>query len=173
MTERDLKREKFHGFVAVRRLSGQSLENVPEQCGVYAVLRTRTGKPSFRSINPGGWFKSKDPTVRIRRLRDRWVPSTQVLYFGKGNGLRKRIRDLIRFSEGRPVGHWGGRLLWQVAGSQDFLVAWKSTPGREPFDVEGELMEWFRRRFGCLPFANIQGPRRAPKRTVGAGRSTP
>ena len=88
------------------------------------------------------------------------MDGTEVLYFGKADQLRERVHQLCRFGAGEPIGHWGGRLLWQIAGAEEFLVAWLPTPGGSPFAAEHELMHEFRARFGSWPFANIQGPRK-------------
>ncbi len=59
-------------------------------------------------------------------LSSRWHATTDVLYIGKATSLRSRVGQLVRFGGGSPVGHWGGRYLWQVAGSAEFLVAWRA-----------------------------------------------
>jgi hypothetical protein len=97
-----------------------------------------------------------DPTVPVGVLEGRWIPNSELLYVGKANRLRRRIRELSDFGQGRPIGHRGGRFLWQIEGSQDFVVAWMQTPGRGPRDVEVELLAAFRdEHSGRQPFANI------------------
>ena len=161
MQRSDLSQDGFRGFIGVAELCGGRLDEVPRERGIYAVLRVEATEPVFLARNGGGHFKGKDPTVAVSRLRERWVRGTEVLYIGAtGDPLRKRIGDLCRFSEGQPVGHWGGRLLWQVTGSENFLVGWRSSVDRDPFALERELMHEFRDLFGVWPFANIQGPRK-------------
>jgi hypothetical protein len=140
-----LESSGFIGFVTVAGLQ-RSLEGLPDGPGVYSVLRTVTGGPRFLDANPGGRFKGRDPTVR---------DGTPILYFGKANSLRQRIRALVRFAGGDPVGHWGGRYLWQVAGSSDFLIAWRESDA--PRALEADLLADFTAHFGELPFANLIG----------------
>jgi hypothetical protein len=90
-------------------------------------------------------------------LEARWIPAAEVLYIGKADRLGRRIRELSEFGRGRPIGHWGGRFLWQIEGSAELLVAWLETPGREPRDLEVEMLGGFRAKFGRQPFANIAG----------------
>lgn len=56
---------------------------------------------------------------------------------------------------GRPVGHWGGRYIWQIAGSEGFVVAWAETPGEVPRDVEVAMLARFRSLHGGPSIANI------------------
>jgi hypothetical protein len=67
-----------------------------------------------------------------------------------------RLREYMDFGSGKPLGHWGGRYVWQLDGSSDLVVAWKKTPGAVPREAEIELLSRFRQTFGGrLPFANI------------------
>ena len=159
MNKSDLAAHGFTGFVPVSRLR-ESLNQVPPSKGVYAVLRRVEAAPSFLQTSEGGWFKRKNPTVDVSRLEAKWVTNTEVLYYGKAKNLQERIGALLRFGRGDPVGHRGGRFLWQAQDSADFLIGWKPTPGQEPFGVECELMEEFKGTFGSWPFANIQAPRK-------------
>lgn len=59
-----------------------------------------------------------------------------------------------RFATGQPVGHWGGRLLWQV--DMDYLFAWRETPGADPEVVEKPMLREFSDCYGSLPFANLR-----------------
>lgn len=144
----------FTGFSPVTALQA-SAEGVPPGPGVYVMLAPAARPGRFLETSAGGWFKGKDPTVPVDLLRNRWNEATVTLYLGKATSLRSRLRQLVRFGEGAPVGHWGGRYLWQVEGSPEFLVAWLED--EEPEVTESRLLGSFVSTFGALPFANIQG----------------
>jgi hypothetical protein len=61
----------------------------------------------------------------------------------------------MEFGKGRDVGHWGGRYIWQIQDSDDFLIAWKPLTNEEPDTIESALIEEFRNKFGKRPFANL------------------
>lgn len=153
----------FTGFVSIRELGQSKLRNVPQQAGVYVVLRELDSIPLFLDVNPGGWFNG-DPTVSKQELVERWVSDAHVIYIGKGGGakgLYQRMRQFIRFGYGHMIGHWGGRYVWQgLASSQlqspDFAIAWKLTePTQTARDLELELFDEFENVYGSLPFANL------------------
>jgi hypothetical protein len=92
--------------------------------------------------------------VHIELLQRQWVPGAPVIYIGKGDDLNKRIGAFIAFGAGKPVGHWGGRLVWQIAESPRFLIAWRKCS--KPREQEKELLLEFEAQYGRLPFANLQ-----------------
>lgn len=139
-------------------LSRQKLSMIPHKKGIYVVLRTSRQPVEFLRKNRAGRYGGRDQTEIIERLREKWVLGTQVLYVGKACDVHERIRDLIKFGSGAKVGHRGGRYLWQVAGHDQFQIAWLETPGQNPFETESELMEAFQSRFRRWPFANMRGP---------------
>jgi len=102
----------------------------------------------------GGWFKGKNPTVTQDSLIANWVDDAEVVYIGKADQLMRRLRQFADFGAGKPVGHWGGRLIWQLANIDRLLVAWKETPDRNPIEVEADLISEFRQAYGKPPFAN-------------------
>ena len=61
----------------------------------------------------------------------------------------------MSFGKGSNVGHWGGRLVWQLADSDQLLVAWKQTE-EDPRQVEKDMIKEFRNQYGARPFANLQ-----------------
>ena len=158
-TERGLRDAGFTGFHRVHTWRDW-IAICPSSAGVYVVLCADCQRPSFLASSSGGHFKGRDPTVAIERLEREWIDGIDVLYIGKADLLRRRIEQLLIFSEGEPIGHWGGRFLWQLEGHKDFEIAWITTPDERPVDAEAKLLIKFRDEFGQLPYANIQGPQR-------------
>jgi hypothetical protein len=143
------------GFVGWVPFRGLQAARVPTTEGVYVVVRTSTDLPVFLDASPAGWFKGKDPTVLPATLHSEWVSGASVIYLGKATNLRNRLSSYRRHGGGEPVGHAGGRYIWQVAGSEQYLVAWKETPGEDPGGVETRLIAAFTRDYGSRPFANL------------------
>jgi hypothetical protein len=111
------RRKGFEGFVSAKRLREQGANDAPPAPGVYVVLREESGPPKFLDASRGGWFKERDPSVDIAALERKWIAGEPLLYIGKADqvkGLRGRIWALVRFGDTKPVGHWGGRYLWQL-----------------------------------------------------------
>ena len=163
-SQQGLEAAGFDGFVDARQLRDSRLAAVPQLPGVYVVLRVADAAPDFLSISVGGRFKGSDPTVPTQVLRAKWVPGAHLLYVGKAtagsrgtNSLRTRLGSLLRYGAGQPVGHQGGRYLWQVKGADDYLYAW--CVSSDPTVEENHLMTDFLTAYGAYPFANIAGPR--------------
>lgn len=112
-------------------------------------------KPTkYSNRSPAGWFKGKDPSVRSEVLVANWVDGAEVVYIGKADQLKRRLSQFADFGAGKAVGHWGGRLIWQLPDVTALRVAWLETPGRVPVRVEAELIALFRQTYGKSPFAN-------------------
>ncbi|NYF09821.1 hypothetical protein HDC94_000977 [Leifsonia sp. AK011] len=147
----------FEGFVTFEQLA---TADVPPRPGVYLVLRPAL-PPIFLPLSPAGRFKAREPSVSTDRLEREWLHATEVIYIGKASarktradGLRKRLDEYRRFGAGEPVGHWGGRLIWQLADSRSLLVAWKESDS--PHELESQLIADFVQDHGRLPFANLR-----------------
>jgi hypothetical protein len=147
-----LETEGFVGWVDFQAMKAQ--DKVPSSGGVYVVARMTTESPAFRKASVGGWFKGKDPTVARDALEANWVDGAEVVYIGKADQLRRRLRQFADFGTGKPIGHWGGRLIWQLTECETLLVAWRETPGQVPKDVETAMIDAFRKAYGKPPFAN-------------------
>jgi hypothetical protein len=142
----------FEGFV---RISDLPAAPVPRGPGVYVVLRDRGDGPAFTENSSAGRFKGKDPSVPMSKVESAWVPGAHVLHIGKASGgatgrrgVAKRLDEFRRHGDGQPIGHWGGRYLWQLSDSDELLVAWLEIPAE------------FVRDWTVRPFANRKGGRR-------------
>ncbi|MBD5176936.1 MAG: hypothetical protein HDT05_05960 [Bacteroidales bacterium] len=149
------KEDGFEGFIQVAQLR-EATSILPEEAGVYIVIRPSDATPQFLEKGTGGFFKGKDPNVSIERLTENYVAASKTLYIGKATSLRERVRALLRFGAGVAVGHWGGRFLWQLADSDELIVAWKKTPGYVPRDIEAQMIQDFVSIHGKRPFANLK-----------------
>ena len=174
----DLKEAGFEGFCSVADLR-KDLSGIPVVQGVYIVVYEGDGMPEFLERGTGGKRMRKrkgvrveeDPNRPISELKSNWVDGTCVVYIGKAGGvdakgkksnskLQKRISDYLDFGNGVSVGHWGGRLIWQIKDSKDLLFCWKAIPEQEgnPVEIEKEFIADFKRQYGGKrPFANLKG----------------
>jgi len=154
------KAEGFVGFKSIRELRRTKLSDVPQRRGVYLVVRAATTLPVFLAMSVGGYFKGKNPTVESSLLKEKWVPGAAAVYVGKAGGkgatLRSRLGQYLKFGDGRPVGHRGGRYIWQIKDCESLLVCWKVTEGEAPEPVERRMLDEFTAAFGRLPFANCR-----------------
>ena len=142
----------FEGWLPFDRLL--EADPCPQGGGVYVVNLPSGGLSRFSATSCGGWFKGKDPTVPMEALTANWVNGAETVYIGKADNLRRRLREFAKFGSGHPIGHWGGRLIWQLENRSDLQVAWKLTPGLNPLSVEAQLIADFRAEYGKPPFAN-------------------
>jgi len=164
-TREDLVALGFTGFMTIGALRDSGLAEVPKLPGVYALVCAQHDQPAFEAVSSGGHFKGKDPTVPIAELAAKWVPGSQIVYIGKAGGkdsratLRSRLKQYLDFGAGKNIGHWGGRYVWQLRGSQELLVSWRPSLGSDPEMLEGELLRAFVAVHGRLPFANLKAGR--------------
>lgn len=156
-----LEASGFIGFAKVSNLKQSGGCNViPREIGVYVVVRENPTAPAFLATSIGGHFKGKDPTLPISELVRKWIGGAHVVYIGKAGGsdskatLRSRLKQYMDFGCGKPIGHSGGRMIWQLTDSADLLVAWKAVVDTEPVVVEQQMIDEFVSIYGAFPFAN-------------------
>jgi len=150
----EFKEYGFKGFVKISELIN-NYNLIPEERGVYLILKSDTPMP-FLKIGNGGYFKKKDPNVDIEILQQKWVENSQILYIGQAGGirkgtwsnstLRKRLKQYCKFGQGKAIGHLGGRYIWQLQNNQNLIVCWLSLPEKtiDPRGLENELICQFR-----------------------------
>ena len=159
-----LRAADFLGFEPLRSLPARS-PAVPSVAGVYAVVLPSAdhGLPEFLETSVGGHFKRKEPTVPIDQLAATWVAEVETLYIGSSVDLRRRLHEFAEFGRGKPIGHRGGRYLWQLVDHDRLLICWRAIENAEdPVDVESDLLNELDDQHGSLPFANLRWPRRSP-----------
>lgn len=152
-----LRKEGFEGFRSVKELN-LGCSEISKEKGNYLVLYVKENHPDFLKKGVGGFFKGKDPNVSIDELESSWVDGTVVVYIGQTeNSLRKRISQYVKFGQGKPVGHYGGRYIWQLQDFEDLLFCW--LPCRNlsdnPREIESDLLMQFIAIYGKPPFANL------------------
>lgn len=129
---------------------------IPRVPGIYRVVVPHGLKPTFLQRGSAGRFQDRDPNVPIDVLEARWwVPETGEIYVGRARqSLRRRVWQMLRFGRGHAAPHWGGRLIWQLAETDDLIVAWRAVD--DPVAEERRILSDLRARYGRLPFANLQ-----------------
>lgn len=152
----------FEGFLSIKELQATNCEAVPRERGIYLILRMPLHAPTFLASSVGGHFKKRNPTVELAVLESAWVADTPVVYIGKAGGSRSkatlytRLRSYMQFGKGKPVGHWGGRYIWQLADGLELVVCWQATPDAELAEVESRLIREFKQQYQQRPFANLR-----------------
>jgi hypothetical protein len=151
----------FEGFKSISALRASNCEDVPDHFGVYLIVRKDRAVPTFCEKSTGGHFKRKEPTVQITKLQENWIDDALVLNIGKagprkGRTLKKRLREYIWFGHGMPVGHRGGRYIWQLGEANDLLVCWRVLPDVDPENFEKDLILPFENVYDRMPFANLR-----------------
>ena len=160
-TIQSLKQFGFKGFISIEELIMNKVL-IPEVRGVYIIYQEKP-QPKFVEKGTGGFFKGKDPNVSVETLNENWVEDSQVLYIGKagsdiGNAtLRTRLNQYFQFGQGKNVGHWGGRFIWQLQQPTQLKVCWLETLNHEPREVEKALLLFYIFEFEKRPFANLKG----------------
>jgi hypothetical protein len=155
-----LKASGFSGFKSVRELWNDH-SAIPNERGVYLIINPDCSANKFLIKGVGGFFKQKDPNVSIYELEKNWIPDCHVVYIGQAGGnsssatLRKRLKQYLDFGKGKSVGHYGGRLIWQLANHPDLTIAWKALKENDPKIIERQLLNDFRNHYGKMPFANL------------------
>lgn len=154
----EIKEDGFKGFESVKKLRKNS-SRIPQDKGVYLVLKPQDMDVKFLETGTGGHFKDKDPNVSIDKLKAKRIEDTLVLYVGRtGRTLYERINELLRFGQGENIGHWGGRYLWQINHSEELVICWKEMQDEDPEEIWKQLLWDFESVYSKLPFANLQRP---------------
>jgi len=157
-----LKKFGFIGFKSVAELNNNP-NLLPNQMGVYLVLNLSNRKTEFLTKGVGGFFKGKDPNISIADLENNWVKNCKTIYIGKADSLngnatlKSRLMEYLKFGQGKNIGHYGGRLIWQLKNQLDLTFCWLPMTDTEPRELEKKLLVEFIHQYGQRPFANLTG----------------
>ena len=148
---------KLDGIESIQTIR-LDLQRIPKETGIYCILLPEKFRIEFLEQGTGGAFKKRNPNVSLEELKNNWVEGTDILYIGKtDDSLRTRISAYLKFGDGKPIGHWGGRYIWQLANSQELLVGWKALPTEGGTGaLETQYLRQFYQEHGKLPFANLK-----------------
>jgi hypothetical protein len=158
----NISNEGFSGFIKIKELNHNPTV-IPGIKGVYLVLYLDKVAPEFLNKGTGGYINGKDPNIEVIGLRNKWVNDTIVLYIGKTGGekvdstLQSRVKQYLKFGQGKAVSHPGGRYIWQIKNSEDLVICWKPLEKEDPEAIESELLSQFLTKYGTVPFANHKG----------------
>jgi len=154
----ELKQNNFEGFISIEKL-WENNSIIPKKQGVYLVLNEEKENIEFLETGIGGIYQDKNPNVSINRLTNEFIPNSLVVYIGKANNLRVRIKQYLNFGRKDNILHYGGRFIWQLENSRNLLFCWKILPDNEsPKVIESKLILEYRQQFtNRRPFANLQG----------------
>jgi hypothetical protein len=148
----------FSEAISIRDLCETRCSSVPRLSGIYLIVRNSDLPPDFLNESSGGWFKGLNPSDPLELLSQHWVECAHIVYIGKGDGqdgLKGRLRQLIDFGCGRPIGHRGGRFLWHLRDSADMLVRWRTcVAGTEQAETDA-IANFKAAHEGKRPFANL------------------
>lgn len=156
----EIKAAGFTGFKKMSELFSDA-SVLPNVRGVYLVLHIDENEPEFLEVGTGGFFKGKNPNVSLSELKSNWITNVNVIYIGKAGGsdsdatLRSRLKQYFGFGQGKNIGHYGGRFIWQLKNSSDLILCWKELPNEESRTVEAALIRDFVAIHKQRPFANL------------------
>jgi len=152
-----LPKEKMGDFTQAGKIKDWEkwIDDLPKQKGVYAVIYRGNGKPEFVEVGTGGHFRGRNPNVPIKTLHEKWK-TNYVLYIGRANKdkdendstIFDRVKLYMRFGNGKAVGHWGGRYIWQIKGCGELEIHYMACDN--PQAKESELIQKYQ------PFANLK-----------------
>ena len=155
MNRVELEQRGFNNWIPL--LGADRSTALPRLPGVYSVSYDEARPKTWPNESCGGWYKQRDPAVDPTRLDLEWVDGTDIVYLGRTDRtLAKRIGEFARFGSGQPVGHWGGRLIWQLPRPELVMIGWLALDAGLAVERESALLAEFFRTFGRLPFANLR-----------------
>ncbi len=138
-----------------------SWTDLPKRSGVYIVSWPLEEQPSFRPNTGDAYYAVPADRYALQMKWERIHAHypTDILYIGKADSIKSRVRLLARFGAGRARSHHGGEWMWQIDGIGNALLTVQSCPPGMHHGFENWLLERFHHEHGDYPLANRVGPR--------------
>ena len=145
---------KWSEPVTFVNLYKQNCSSIPKSPGVYRV--TCPGQ-SFLAVNE----KSSNASALLYdeyKLRDKYnqCKDKKTLYIGKANGkngLQQRLRQYILYGYNKSKIHKGGRAIWQLENSKNFMVEYACVDNPEKME-QYLITKYKEQNNGTYPLAN-------------------
>lgn len=140
--------------VTLSELIGNNCESIPTEPGVYRVLVPDGMTISFTEKV----YNSHASLYPIETLLRKYGKCTEreVLYIGKAEGsggLQQRLRQYMKYGQGKGKIHKGGRAIWQVENAGLLLLAYEPCENAENREKQ-LLQEYKKRNNNTYPLAN-------------------
>jgi hypothetical protein len=118
--------------------------DLPDSPGIYVVYWAQSLAPEFQ-VSAGKAISAN--CARPSYLEQKWQftcqkAATDIIYIGKGDNLRRRIRLLARFGVGKANNHAGGEWIWQIQEIETARLLVQTCPPGQQQGFENWLLEF-------------------------------
>lgn len=156
-------RKQFSLYNLLKRAEGPrraSWCDLPKEPGIYLVRWSLIQPPIFLSNSGKAVYATTKPPQFLQSKWDGINKSspTDIIYIGKGDILKQRIRLLVRFGVGKRAYHEGGEWIWQISNISTSEIITQNCPSGKQIAFENALLEKYCLDHGDYPLANRKGP---------------
>ncbi len=145
----------FSNFCRFEKLMDSGCSSITTDSGVYIVfIPIGLGVNINDETTAISMHKGRNLLYDKQMLESKINRNSRILYIGKANNLRNRIRQYVRYGYGLCDNHRGGRAIWQLNNNKSLLIGY--TKYRNPRGIEIELLLEYEKIHNTLPFANFK-----------------
>lgn len=136
-----------------------SWADLPRGSGIYIVFMPKGIHPQFQQTTGNAIYCNPTP---IAVLEEKWKSinrkvKTDIVYIGKADDLKSRVRSLARFGAGKARNHKGGEWMWQISNLNQAKIRIITCPPGKQIPFEKWLLDTFYSQHGNWPLANREG----------------
>ncbi|CAM2076734.1 MAG: hypothetical protein NSGCLCUN01_00919 [uncultured Clostridium sp.] len=145
-------------FETIKELYNNNCVNVPNKPGIYIVKLPDNFKVDILDTTTGiNEYKGKSLLLEKDKLINKFdkISNNSVLYYGKAEDLKRRIKQYVKYGYAEDRGHRGGRAIWQIKGCHDLIIEYYLNSF--PREYEKKLLQEFKEKNNSYPFANWKG----------------
>lgn len=134
-------------------------KELPESGGIYRILLPENFEFIIKPTTDAA--DGKHPKS-VEKLINKWnkigIHDDRIVYIGKADNLRRRIRQYTKHGYGEAKNHMGGRAIWQLENNKELLVEIEPCDANvDPEYIESMLLdEYILTHNNTLPFANFK-----------------